>query len=1196
MTDLLAIYPPKMPHSRPQDLPPDSAAREQALDVERSWIVEAPAGSGKTGLLIQRYLKLLGHESVTEPEQVLAITFTVKATSEMRERVMEKLEAAAQNKPIDDNSTFERETRLLAQRVLERDYQFDWKLLATPLRLKIRTIDSVCAEIARLLPVLSGGGGRGKPVDDPLPMYREAARRTLLQLGGPDLQLDEALRTLLLHRDGNLSNCEALLIEMLPLRNQWGELIPLGRDLDDDVLENEIRPQLEDVLEEAVSAGLSVFSQAVPQDFLERLCALASEFSELEPYGGVASPLAVCASKVGLPANSAKDLEYWRALIHLLVTPSTRTWRRSFARNHIKMVLNDAQKSALQTIIDEISHRDDLLLAIEHVNQLPPAVYPAEQWRVAKALFRVLSRALAELQVVFAQSGECDFTELGILARTALEREGAVEDLNAALGMRLEHLLVDEMQDTSTSQYRLIELLTQGWDGHSQTIFLVGDPKQSIYLFRQARVERFVRTLRSGKLGDLPLRTIQLTANFRSQRVLVEAFNNAFSQLFPHTAVTDDEVPYVEAEAIRDASDSASEVWHAHVLEPQDSIEAKHLERRRQMSREACEVRAVVEHWLAKPLPTGRTKPWTIAVLVRSRNLLGEIVAEFKNEAKGAIPYRAVDIEALGERQEVLDLVSLTRALLHLADRTAWLAVLRAPWCGLGLSELHQLAGGDDLAWAEKTILQSISERGDLLSPESCARLATVWEVMQAAQSHHTSPSISHLVERVWRSLGGDSYLHDSEMNNALRYFELLDEIEAQTGRVDLGLLEHKLRLLYAKPDESECAVDITTIHKAKGLEWDVVIVPGLEKNGQISRGRLLDWDEVAVGDGVGIMLAPIAGTGEPSKELNGWLRSIAKAREKAEQKRLFYVVCTRAREELHLFGTPERRADGEVRPAAGSMLETAWPMAQAHFAEIVPKQSTSGENNVVQMVRHVEPTRVNLAASAEIIDTARRPAISRRLPLEFQVFVRHPQKLGDLDDPYASPIRFKRPEGSVEARSFGNTVHTFIELMAQRLAEDQSLDELRSEIESWSSRIKAVLRADGVSPTVVELQTPRVKTALNNMLRDPEGIWILQSRNRAESEVALTSWTDHRNSVRLDRIFLGGAKPLEPGSDFLWIIDYKTTTPGRGSLDEFLEGERRKYAPQMATYAETMRGGGSKLRLGLYYPMLPRLVWWEPE
>ena len=99
----------------------------------------------------------------------------------------------------------------------------------------------------------------------------------------------------------------------------------------------------------------------------------------------------------------------------------------------------------------------------------------------------------------------------------------------------------------------------------------------------------------------------------------------------------------------------------------------------------------------------------------------------------GPIPFRAVDIERLNERQEVLDLFALTRALLHPADRVAWLAVLRAPWCGLELAELHLLAGADDPEWAERSIQDVDRERGDLLSEESCERLQRIWPVLQAA-------------------------------------------------------------------------------------------------------------------------------------------------------------------------------------------------------------------------------------------------------------------------------------------------------------------------------------------------------------------------------------------------------------------------------------------------------------------------------
>lgn len=153
---------PEQPET-PSTAPPDRGERERALDVTRSWIVEAPAGSGKTGLLIQRYLKLLALPGVDQPEQVLAITFTVKATGEIRERVLEQLERAAG--PDNTIHDFERETRGFALAVLERDRNLGWNLREHPRRLNVRTIDSVCAEIARSLPVLSGSGSLN-PTED----------------------------------------------------------------------------------------------------------------------------------------------------------------------------------------------------------------------------------------------------------------------------------------------------------------------------------------------------------------------------------------------------------------------------------------------------------------------------------------------------------------------------------------------------------------------------------------------------------------------------------------------------------------------------------------------------------------------------------------------------------------------------------------------------------------------------------------------------------------------------------------------------------------------------------------------------------------------------------------------------------------------------------------------------------------------
>ena len=1193
--------------------PPDWLERERALDVQASWIVEAPAGSGKTGLLIQRYLKLLGDAGVDEPEQVLAITFTVKATAEMRERVVEQLAAAAEGREVE--KAFDRETRVLAEAVLLSDRQRGWGLLERPHRLRIATIDSVCAEVARSLPVLSGSGGKKTPVTDASRLYQQAARRTLMQLGGEDRSLDEALQTMLLHRDGSLVDCEKLIAEMLAVRDQWGRLIPLrATELTEEFLEAKVLPQLERALELAICQALTQLSRTMPEDVLRELTATAAQFAHFDGYQGGESYVAICANRHEPPANRAEHLAHWRALIHLLVTPSSGTWRKAFAVNYFKITTNKTHTARLKSMIERLQDREDVLEAMCRLEKLPPAAYPREQWVVAKAFFRVLSRALVELQIVFAVRGECDFTEMGLAARTALAGEAGVDDLSAALGVTLKHLLVDEMQDTSTSQYELIARLTQGWDGHSQTLFLVGDPKQSIYRFRQARVERFVRTMKEERLGDLPLGCLRLTANFRSQRRLVERFNEDFSRLFPPMVDLShpEEVPYLAAVAVRETSDAAGLMWHPSVIDAAKGKEEAGRARRRQSQSDGRAIREIAMAWLGRPLPAAREEPWRIAVLLRSRSHVGQIVAELKrDEGEGAVPFFATEIDALGERQEVLDLLGLTRALLHPADRVAWLAVLHAPWCGLGLADLHMLAGADDLSLRERTVLDLMGERGHMLSEDGEQRVMRVWPVLQAAMQQRGGMPLAQAVERTWRSLGGDVYLAEDAKANALRFFHLLDDLEAEAETVEIRQLTGRIKKLYAETSPQEDAVELMTIHKAKGLEWDVVIVPALERKARTDRGRLLDWMEVdsAEEDAAQVVLAPIAGKGEGSGELHAWIRSVDQAREAAERKRLLYVACTRAREELHLFAMPERNAKGEIVPAANSLLRSAWPVAETLFAEVAGEPAATQDPGTEDAGGFIEQMAAGSEA-AEVQDMAGRPPMLHRLPSGYDPLARFAEARGiSATGPgYDAPgPAFDRPQGSLEARAFGNAVHAMMEMMAERLASGHSRLALAAEIPRWLPRVSALLRGDGLAPAVVERQARRVVDALQTVLDDPHGHWILKPHPGAANEVARTGWEQDshaaRTSVRLDRMFRAGATPEAQGEDFLWIIDYKTAGHGSAGLDDFIARERLKYQPQLEAYARSMTAMMasqgqilSGLRLALYYPAVGRLEWWIPD
>jgi hypothetical protein len=137
------------------------------------------------------------------------------------------------------------------------------------------------------------------------------------------------------------------------------------------------------------------------------------------------------------------------------------------------------------------------------------------------------------------------------------------------------------------------------------------------------------------------------------------------------------------------------------------------------------------------------------------------------------------------------------------------------------------------------------------------------------------------------------------------------------------------------------------------------------------------------------------------------------------------------------------------------------------------------------------------------------------------------------------------------------------------------------------------------LAPAAIRREAPRVLSAIETALQDREGQWLLGAREDAASEYALTTWQERHSSFRLDRIFIAGAEPLAAGNDCLWIVDYKTATHGRSTgIDAFLTEERLKYAPQLESYAHAISAdaGDKELRVGLYYPMLPKLLWWKPE
>ena len=196
--------------------PADWRERQTAVDITRSCIVQAPAGSGKTELLVQRLLALL---SIAEaPEEILSITFTRKAAGEMKLRLLQALESACDDDPPVKPHAFETWQR--ARAVLERDRQKGWGLLDNPTRLQLTTIDSFCSLITRRMPWMSRFGDQPRVTDDPTELYLSASESLLSRVenGGSG---QEAIERLLVHLDNRLILLRELVVAMLGRRDQW---------------------------------------------------------------------------------------------------------------------------------------------------------------------------------------------------------------------------------------------------------------------------------------------------------------------------------------------------------------------------------------------------------------------------------------------------------------------------------------------------------------------------------------------------------------------------------------------------------------------------------------------------------------------------------------------------------------------------------------------------------------------------------------------------------------------------------------------------------------------------------------------------------------------------------------------------------------------------------------------------------------
>lgn len=1121
----------------------DAAQRLAALDPRESFIIQAPAGSGKTELLTQRLLVLLA--TADEPEEVVAMTFTRKAAAEMRHRVYLAICAADGPEPAEAHA---RQTWMLARAVLQRSRERDWQLQDSPQRLRVLTIDSLCAQITQQSPLTAGFGGRVEVVDAAEPLYREAARAVLetLDSGGGRAG---AVRRVLQHFDNRTDVLEAQLIALLGRRDQWLRLVT------QDQRAERPREALEATLDWAVRDALEQLSQSVPDDlkaqWVESAAWSAINLSPDDP----AHPLQLMRSG-GWPEARPQAMRQWQWLANLVLT-GNGAWRRSLDKNigfpaGTKGEIG-LRKEAHRTLIEQLAAVPGLDAQLQAARALPLPVYGDAQWEVLEALLDTLLLAAAHLRLVFAGRGAVDFSEIAAQAIVALGGVSDPSELALRMDYQVRHLLIDEFQDTSEAQWRLLLQLTAGWAGDpARTLFVVGDPMQSIYRFREADVGLFLRAQRDG-IGELQLTPLTLSCNFRSQAGIVDWVNRSFARVFPPQAdLNRSAVPYSPAVAIRAADDGPAVMVHAQI----DATAAD----------EARQVVAIVrEHQAMQPGSR-------IAVLVRSRGHLEQIAPALRAAGVG---YRAVDIEALSQRPVIADLRALTRALLQPMERSAWLAVLRAPWCGLRLADLHELCV-DLLPHQSLPAALRDPQRLQRLSADAQQRLAPMLAVLERACAVQGREPLRRWIEAVWLALGGPACADQATaLDDAATFFRCLQAIAPGTMLDDLDQLDLALARLKATPEQGDDRlVSLMTIHKSKGLEFDVVIVPALGRGTRSDNRPPIAWAHLTDVHGEDrLLMAPVQARGDEADPCFEFVRSIEHDRQSYEDGRLLYVAATRARQCLHLFGSVRSSIKPDQvhqEPPSRSLLARLWPAVAQDFALLAAPLAASGV----------------AASPGQLLEAP---------PLRRLQDWRRPESGFGLPPP--APVRSQTSEAlrfdwsGEAARCIGVVYHRWVEAIAQ------------SGVAGWdaarctqmAAAIGEDLMREGVPEARCVAAVERVVRALQHTLGDERGRWVLDPAHRdATSELALSAMVDgHPRRYVIDRTFVDAQGTR-------WIVDFKTSTHEGADLPGFIAQERQRYTDQLAGYCDIMRRLDPRpVRAALYLPLIedPELRWVEmPE
>lgn len=1075
-----------------------------ALDTSRSYAVDGGSGTGKSELCLRRYLILLGQ--ARQPEEVLFVVDGDRHARRVRARVL----GALVDEQHPDHS--------YAAEVRARSAELEWDIAAQPERLQIHTLESLARRIVAAAPVTSRCGAGVRLTEEPESYYRLAAR-ALLRTLDHDERVAPNLETLLLHLDNDLLRAERLLAGLLRRRVELQHCLEFGD-------EESNRAALESELEAAVTMALAELAKVVPAQTASELAALVAQAATDIVQRDSESPLQACRELRELPATTASHLEAWRGIATLLLGADGEI-RVDFGAEQ-GLIEADAQ-ARMEEVARELRKLPGFASRLGWVRDMSEIRYTDLQWKVLQSLLAVLPRVIEDLKRAFRALGEMDLTELLQGASSALE-SGQVAVFGAD---GLQHLVVDDYPELPLAGVELLVRLTANWsDEDRRSTFVTGNPYGSVQRSAGAQPALYLAARTSG-LGRRGLEPLELTTSRRASQALLDWSNSVFGAAAADGTVSEGAMPF---RPVREAARPGGEVILTAVS-----------------GDFSAEARWVADFLDERP----ELRDGSVAVLLGTPAGAGAMVDALRERG---LPCSSEHVDLLGERPVVRDLHALSRALLHLGDRVAWLSVLRAPWCGLTLADLHALVSDA----ADVTVWELIIDerRRSELSEDGQQRVSRIKRVVAQTLAERGKRDLRRLVEGVWTALGGAVCVADEhELRHARAYFELLSAIDDGGEPDSLEALDAAVARLRAQRPAETGDIFVSTIRHARRRVYDTVVLAGL--SAPVPRPEQDDALRWLVRPGqfgeAQLLLAPVMAETEPGG-INRWLEDLQGIYHDHELRRLLYVGAGRARERLVVVAAPIEGEDGRRAPQPHSPLATVWP-------QIEPQLPAA--SSVAAPVAPRGTGRIRRLPSSWLLPEAPQPKVWN---VPRQAMIPADEQLAALDD-----------DGRLVA---GVMTRTLAEIAAHGPPEwaMRSLDGLENHLQ----RMLAMM---GMREPAVRAAADRASVALRELLESKRGRWVLDAHHReAYTPMRLTGWLDEQlTAVTIDRSFID-----EKGTR--WLIEYQfpelAGDEGEAACDAALEAAR----PRLRRHARLVRRlETTTVRTAVFFPLSAGWREWDP-